>query len=197
MSSIQLRVTVAAGSNTAIVAGVDNFRAELRPDINADEVLIDQGDLGNNITDSSPNTLSSFVSQVDELPIQGSDYEDVNWPAEPDGIDDNGSEVSRRIGIHRNIQNVMRRPDHTYIAKITYKSALITGSPTDGRTSINFTHNIYTEDNGGTNRVMRFGESYTGQTTMATTRNVEIDLPDTTTTIELSLSLIHISEPRD
>ena len=188
ITSIQLRVTVAPGSNTAIVAGVDNFRAELRPDINADEVLINQGDLGNNITDSSPNTLSSFISQVDELPIQPSDFEDIDWPPAPDGIDDNGSEVTRRIGIHRNIQNFMRRPNHTYIAKVTYKSALIAGSPTDGRTSINFTHNIYVEDAGGTNRRVISGISYTGQTTTAITRNVVIDLPDTTTTIEVSFA---------
>ena len=108
-----MRVTVAPGSNTAIVAGVSNFRAELRPDIKADEVVISQGDLGNNISTTDLNTLDQVISQIDELPIQGSDYEDPNWPEEPDGIDDNGTAETRRIGIHRNIQNVMRRPGHT------------------------------------------------------------------------------------
>ena len=178
-TSIQLRVTVLSGSTPTLAGFVSNFRAEVRSDVKADEVLINQGDLGNNITDSSPNTLSSFISQVDELPIQPSDYEDVEWPGEPNGIDDDGVERRRTVTIHRNIQNVMTRSGNTYYAKISYKSHF-TGSPTDdGRVVVNFTHNVYTDVASPAIAT----QSFTGQGATATDRVLEVDLPSAATRI--------------
>ena len=138
-TSIQLRVTVASGSTTTLVAGVDSFRAEIHPDVKADEVVINQDDLGNNIVTENPNTLASVISQVDELPIMPADFESVGWPGGQNAIDDDGREEERTVAIHRNIQNAIDRPDRHYIAQISYDANVVVGSGT----AVNFTHNVY------------------------------------------------------
>ncbi len=180
-TSIQLRVTVTQDSSTNLLAGVDNFRAELRPDIKSDEILVNHGVIGNNINPSGLVTLDQFIGQVDEFPIQPSDFEDLEWPAAPSGIDDDGNEErSPVIMIHRNIQNVMNRPNRTFYAKISFKSAF-TGSPTDGRSDVDFTHNVYTN----VSSTALSTTSYSGQTATATTRNIEVDLPSNAASIRI------------
>ena len=71
-TSIQLRVTVTAGSDAVLLAGVDSFRAELRPDIRSDEILINHGVIGNNIDTANVVTLDQVISQFDKFPIQPS-----------------------------------------------------------------------------------------------------------------------------
>ena len=123
-TSLQLRVTVASGSDTTIFAGVDNFRAEIRPDVKADEVIISQGNLGNNISTTNLNTVSEFVEQVDELPIQfrklGSE-DDITLIA--------GTTNTFNIAIHQLIQDAIGSAvTNDYELRISYKTIPVAGS---------------------------------------------------------------------
>ena len=177
-TSVQLRVTVEANSggmpSGQTEATLDSFKIEVRNDINADEVIIDRDNIGNNIVDTGQvMTVDETISQIDSLPIQPTDFEDLEFPPAPNGIDDDGVEVRQMTTIHRNIQNLMNRPTRTYMVKLSYKSAF-TGSPTDGRTVVNFTHNVYTDANSNA-RIST--EDFTGQTATATDRSLIINLP--------------------
>ena len=179
-TAIQLRVTVASGSTTTLVAGVDNFRAEIHPDVKADEVVINQDDLGNNIATENLNTLDEVISQVDELPIYPFDAEDVDFPGGQNSIDDDGVEVERTVAIHRNLQNVIDRPDRHYIAQISYDANVVVGSGT----AVNFTHNVYL--NASNTAVST--QTITGQGVTPTPQKVEVNLPAGTTQIRVGFT---------
>ena len=174
----KLRLTLVSNSGTPI-SSVTNFILKISPDLSASNVIVNQNDLGNNIAIEELDTVEDVISQVDELPIQPADYEDVDWPGSPNGIDDNGVEVRRTIAIHRNLQNVMRRQNRTFYVKISYKSAF-TGSPTDGRTDVDFSHAVYTDANSDARISL---ETFQDQTATATDRNLEVNLPSTATRI--------------
>ena len=154
------------------VAGIGFYRLEVKPTLMADEVIVDPNDLGNNFTGDSDHAEELF-SEIDEFPIQPSDFEDVAWPDPPDGIDDDGNEVRRTVTIHPMIQNAIGRGHH-YVAKITYDS-LYVGSATDGRTDVNFIHNIYTN----LSNTAIETETINDQPNTATRRTVEVDIPTT------------------
>ena len=179
-TAIQLRVTVASGSTTTLVAGVDNFRSEIHPDVKADEVVISQDDLGNNINPANLNTLDEVISQIDELPIYPFDAEDVNFPGGQNSIDDDGVEVERTVAIHRNLQNVINRPDRHYLAQISYDANVVSGSGN----SVNFTHNVYLN----ASNTAASTQTITGQGVTATTRRVEVSLPAGTTEIRVGFT---------
>ena len=129
-----------------------------------------------------------MIDQIDELPIQPSDYEDLVWPGGNDGVDQDadGTEVRRTTTIHRNIQNVMRRPGHTYVAKINYMANYISGSRTSGpENNVTFTHTVYTDVNSG---AAISTESYTQGLTNPPI-SLEVVLPSTATEITIGITI--------
>ena len=154
------------------VAGIGFYRLEVKPTLMADEVIVDPNDLGNNFTGDSTHAEELF-SEIDEFPIQRTDFEDIPWPDPPGGIDDDGVEVRRTVTIHPLIQDAIGRGHH-YIAKITYDAQFV-GSATDGRTDVNFVHNIYTNLAGAAIET----ETINDQPNTVTRRTVEVDLPTT------------------
>ena len=135
----RIRVRRTATSTTPPPAtAFEGFRLQMRLSVQADEVIVNQQDLGNNFTGDSDN-LEELVSEVDEFPIQPADFEDVSWPDAPGGIDDDGMEVTRTITFHRNLQNVNNRPGHRVIARISFDAAIASGSG-GAITQLNFTH---------------------------------------------------------
>ena len=147
VNSGSLRVRRISGTG---IAGIEESRITVKPDIKADEVIVNQDDLGNNLTGDSDD-LEEIISEIDEIPIQPADYEDVGWPGRPNGIDDDAtlddSTNRKTITFHRNLQNANNRSGITYIAQINYDATEI-GSRTDGQTGVNYTHYVYsnTED---------------------------------------------------
>ena len=180
-----LRVTATRINNHPLV-GVRYFRLRVDPSRSADDIVVKNNDLGNNLTPTGLTTVEDLVSQIDELPIQPSDYEDVGWPGGSNGVDQDGdgSPVRRTIPIHRNIQNVITRPGHHYIARISYDSNYIHGSGT-GVTSINFTHNVYSNVTPGTAIAT---ENISAQGVTPTNRVSHIDIPTNAT--ELTVEFV-------
>ena len=177
--------TVLVSTGTPVISDVDFYYIRISPDLGAQNIIVSQTDLGNNIVTENLNTVEDVISQIDELPIQPSDFEDIEWPGGPSGIDDDGAEVrSPVIGIHRNIQNVMSRPNRTFYAKISFKSAF-DGSPTDGRSVVNFIHNVYTN----VSSTAISTTPYNNQGATATTRNVEVALPSNATSIRIGFTV--------
>ena len=137
----RIRRTAITGSPPAV--GIEGARVQVRSDVIADEVSINQDDLGNNITEGTDN-LENAISQIDEFAIAiGTDFEDAEWPSDPNAIDSDGMEVRcTPMTIHRNIQNAMSRGVH-YIAQIRF-NARYEGGSTDGRTDIDADFRAYT-----------------------------------------------------
>lgn len=124
---------------------VQVVRMEIRPQVNSDEVIMNPDDLGNNImNDATLVDLNDFASQVDELPIQPGDYEDVDWPGLPNGIDVGGadSQKQRDIPIAQRIRDFNARAERQFIAKISYRINYISGTRTGGRTNIDYVHEV-------------------------------------------------------
>ena len=190
----QLRVTVTANTGTpaSLAASIPYYRLEVRPEVTADEIVVDDEDLGNNLpNDGTIKTNADVISAVDELPIQPADYEDVSWPGEDgdaDGVDANGDgvEVKRRITLHRNIQYVNDRPGHAFTGRITYTAAYIAGSGAGGETSVAFNHKIYLNDS-PTAVVTQTFSGANEQDATATTRVVEFTIPANTTHIDVGI----------
>jgi len=137
----KLRVRSTGQTGTPPLTGVEGMHLQIRSDVQADEVIVPQDDLGNNLTGDADN-LEEIISEVDEMPIQPADYEDVAWPGGSNAIDDNNTEVRRTVTFHRNLQNANNRPGITYIARITY-DAVIESASGGGRNQLNFVHKTY------------------------------------------------------
>ena len=189
----KLRTKNNGRTGTPPAIGVEGIKLEIRPDVKADEVIVDQDDLGNNFTGDSDN-LEEIVSEIDEFPIQPADFEDVDWPGGSDGVDadGDGSPVSQTITIHRNIQNFNNRPGHHFIAHISYRSNYVTGSRTDSGNSVNFTHSIYTNLSGTAIST----QSITGQTVTPTDREVIVDIPNNATELRAEFTIPVQSDAR-
>ena len=146
---LRVRRTGTTGSPPA--AGVEGIKLQIRSDVQADEVIVRNDDLGNNLTGDS-NNLEEIISEIDELPIQPSDYEDVPWPGGSNAIDDDGVEVrpdgdpTYQITFARNMQNANNRPGITYVAHISYDAVIVTGSG-GAITELNFVHKTYAGNN--------------------------------------------------
>ena len=158
--------------------GVEGIKLEIRPDTKADEVQVEQGDLGNNLTGNSTD-LEEIISEIDELPIQAADYEDVEWPSSSNGIDDNGTEVRREVTFARNLQNANNRAGISYTARITY-TAQERGSRTDGLTGVNFVHKVYSNYTDGVT-VTEIQSSNESTTTAGQQKIVDVTVPNNTT----------------
>ena len=165
--------TVNAGTPSG---GVRNYKIEIKSDVKADEVIVKQTDLGNNLSGDSDN-LEEIISEIDEIPIEVSEPMSIGWPEEPNGIDSNGTEIRRDRAIHRLVRRAIELPNVHYIARISYDSKFI-GVRGDGRSEVNFTHNIYTDLSGTAIET----ETITAQGSTATTRTVEVDIPVNSTT---------------
>ena len=119
--------------------GFEGFRLQLRLSVQADEVIVNDDDLGNNLRGSFDN-LEEIISEVDELPIQPADFEDVAWTGLPNGITD-ASPESHTITFHENLQNVNNRPGHTVVARISFNAVIASG--TGGAiTQLTFVHRV-------------------------------------------------------
>ena len=146
---LRVRRTGTTGSPPA--TGVEGIKLQIRSDVQADEVIVRNDDLGNNLTGDS-NNLEEIISEIDELPIQPSDYEDVPWPGGSNAIDDDGVEVrpdgdpDYQITFARNMQNANNRPGITYVAHISYDAVIVTGSG-GAITELNFVHKTYAGNN--------------------------------------------------
>ncbi len=146
---LRIRRTGTTGSPPA--AGVEGIKLQIRSDVQADEVIVRNDDLGNNLTGDS-NNLEEIISEIDELPIQPADYEDVPWPGGSNAIDDDGVEVrpdgdpTYQITFARNMQNANNRPGITYVAHISYDAVIVAGSG-GAITELNFVHKTYAGNN--------------------------------------------------
>lgn len=183
-TDVRLSVEVIANSGIDI-GGVNFFRAQIRPDTNADEIIVNRGDLGNNIAnDAVLVTADDAFSQIDELPLQVSDTYDIAWPSAPNGIDDNAEWVIRELPIERLLRIRNARAQQTFIAKIRYNSAYISGSRvTPPPETVNFEHRVWGELPEGLSQAQLQARSYltteafTGQTDSASTRTTEVVIP--------------------
>ena len=126
-SSIILRVTVTGNSggvpSGTSVAGIDFFRVEIRPDLDADEIIISPDDVGNNIKTENLNNLKDVVGQLDELPIQYSDFgtaDDTTVIA--------GSNYTFSMPVPQLIQDINDNEANTYRLRIDYKTLPAVGS---------------------------------------------------------------------
>lgn len=184
ITRVRLSVEVIANGGTDI-GGVNFFRAQIRPDTNADEISVNRGDLGNNIAnDAVLVTADDVFSQIDELPLQTADTYDIVWPSAPNGIDDNAEWVTRELPIERLLRIRNARAQQTFIAKIRYNSAYISGSRvTPPPETVNFEHRVWGELPEGLSQAQLQARSYltteafTGQTDSASTRTTEVLIP--------------------
>jgi len=137
----KLRTRLVRQSGTPPLSGVEGIKLQIRSDVQADEVIVNQSDLGNNLTGDADN-LEEIISEVDEMPIQPADYEDVPWPSGANAIDDNDTEVRRVVTFHRNLTNANNRAGISYIARITYDAVIEAGSG-GALSQMSFTHKTY------------------------------------------------------
>ena len=171
-----LRCRVTAASATTPVAGVEHFRVKVDPSLGADDIVVKNDDLGNNLTSTGLTTVEDAISQMDELPIFiGSDFEDVNWPTGTSSIDSSDGEVRRTVTIHENIRNAITRDVH-YIVQVRFKVKYEGGS-TDGRTDVDVDFKIYTNLSG--NAILT-DTSIRNQGPTAVEYTYEVSLPFTT-----------------
>ena len=166
----ELRIRRTAMTSSPSPTGFEGLTLQIRPDIKAKKVIINQTDLGNNFTGNSDN-LEEITSEVDEFPIQPTDYKDMAWPDPPGGIDDDGVQIRRTVTIHRNIQNAIER-GHNYIAIVNYEAQFV-GTATDGRTDVNYELYLYTNLSGTPIGQQRVGD----QSATLTRHNITINLP--------------------
>lgn len=138
------RVEATSQTGTAF-AYIDKIHIELRSDLKGDEVLVSRDDLGNNFPDSTDlATLDDALQEADAWPLQLADTYDVLWPPAPNGIDDNGEWVLRNLPIARLLRLRNARSQQTFIAKVRYQGAYVTGSRTDrGVDAVNFSHRVW------------------------------------------------------
>ena len=178
---------VNTGASSPAVAGVDRVRLEMRSDVRTDEIIVPSSDVGNNLT-TDVMTQSDVNQEVDALPIMPADAFDADpaFPAGPNGIDDDGVEVTRDFPIPRGIQLRNNRPGHRFIAKISYDSNF-TGSPGDGRTVVNFSHRVRSDADNYVEELVR--NDITGQDATPTSRTAEIAIPDNTTNLRVGFTV--------
>ena len=191
------RATVESNVGTPPAIGwVNRLRVELRPDLNSDEVILTRDDLGNNFPDSTELvTLDDALQEADAWPIQPSDTDDLEWPGGQNGIDDNGMWILRQIPLARLLMLRNERPLHTFIGRIRYTSAYITGSAQPGSPDeVDFEHRVWSNlPDGLTNTQLEARTStlvtnvISNQTATATTRNAEVTIPSDCTAITVGI----------
>ena len=179
-----MRVTATRITRNQPVAGVRYFRIKVDPEIGANDIVVSNTDLGNNLVPEGLTTVEDLVDEIDELPIQPSDYEDVGWPDSSNAIDDDGNEVRRVVTFHRNLQNVNNRPGHAYVAKISYDAVIVTGSG-GAITELNFVHKTYAGDRDPLPEIQSSNET-TGRGAQTKTYNVTI--PNDVTRFEVGIT---------
>ena len=130
-------------SGSPAEAFVQTVRMEIKTEINSDEVIMNPDSLGNNImTGTTLVNLNDFASQVDELPIQPGDYEDVDWPARID-IGGADSQKQRDIPIAQRIRDFNARAERQFIARISYRINYVAGTRTGAITDrVDYVHEI-------------------------------------------------------
>lgn len=137
------RLTTISNTGTAL-AYIDKLRIALRSDLKTDEVIPLQAELGNNFPGGEAQTLSNLLQDANAWPLQLADTYDVLWPPAPNGIDDNGEWVLRSLPIARLLRSRNARSQQTFIAKVRYQGAYVTGSRTDrGVDAVNFSHRVW------------------------------------------------------
>ena len=194
------RWRVITESNTGTAdAYIDRIRIEMRPDLKSDEVILTRDDLGNNFSDSSELvTLDDALQEADAWPIQPSDAMDVAWPGGQNGIDDSGIWVIRELPLARLLQLRNQRPLHTFVGRIRYQSAYITGSRTQPKSpppdTVDFEHRIWSNlPDGLTNTQLEARTNtlrtniVTNQTATATVRETEVTIPADCTAITVGI----------
>ena len=155
ISAGRLQVRVPSGGRGGAIAGTTRIRLELRSDLKSDEIIVDSDDFGNNLIEiRGLNDLDDALQQVDDFPLQRSDYYDFSWPSGPNGISDTTTlaDRTRNTPLHQLIQNVNQRTGHAYVARIFYDAQILGGGAV---TSGYFRHHIYSLDSSNTATLLK------------------------------------------
>ena len=142
-------VTSNTGNPVNVQAGFNSVKFRIEPDEDADSVPVDRSQFGDNIPSDDPDlkTAQDALEVIDDLPLELADTYDLEFPGPPNGIDDTGQWVLRRLPLARLIPIRNARPQQAFTGKIQYSSAYISGSrqppalpPPD---TVTFTHRVW------------------------------------------------------